>query len=182
MPAKHSPALLASVALGLSFGLTACGPIAFTDSINYAAAAPEPDPEPPPATSHATLTEDHIVLDGKIQFGYDSAELDPSASELLDDVVKILEDHPEIEQIDVIGHTSTEGSAKHNKQLSTDRAASVADYLANRGIDRARLMSEGKGEDEPIADESVEGGKEKNRRVEFKIVKKKESARAVPGA
>ncbi len=182
MRAKHSTALLTSVALGLGLLSTACGPIAFTDSVRYAA-PPPPPPEVKPERSHASLTSDHIVLDGKIQFGHDSAELNPRSYELLNDVVKLLRENPDITNIDIIGHTSTDGSARHNMELSASRAAAVELYLADKGIDLARLGSEGMGETEPIADESTDSGKEENRRVEFKILKQEEGgARGVPGS
>ncbi|NVB38972.1 OmpA family protein [Pseudenhygromyxa sp. WMMC2535] len=184
MRAKHSPALLIGATLGVGMLLTACGPIAFNDTVNFVGAQPEPEPEPPPRV-HAKVTGDSIVLDDKIQFGYDSAEIQSQSLTLLDDLVKVLQDNPDIEQINIIGHTSTEGSTKHNKQLSTERAAAVAKYVADQGIDPSRITSEGKGESEPLVEESSDADKEKNRRVEIKIIKQGEgsesSARGRPG-
>lgn len=185
MRAKLSPAFHIAAALGLGLLATACGPIAFQDSIRFAAAPePEPEPEPPPKRAHATLAGDRIELDDKIQFGYDSAVIERASYELLDDVVTLLKDNPEM-SIDIVGHTSTEGSASHNKRLSTDRAAAVRTYLEEHGIDAARLSSQGKGEEEPIADEADEAGKEANRRVEFRVTKGKPARsgiRARPGS
>jgi outer membrane protein OmpA-like peptidoglycan-associated protein len=172
MPANYSPALRFVAALGLGLSLTACGPIAFQDTVTFK--SPEPEPEVPKvevATSHATLTGDHIIIDDKIQFEYDSAEIKPVSYEILDDVAKLMSENPQIEEVDVIGHTSSEGSKKHNDKLSADRAAAVKKYLVDKGIDAARLISEGKGPSEPIADNDTDAGKEANRRVEFKITK-----------
>ncbi|WP_181233193.1 OmpA family protein [Enhygromyxa salina] len=159
-----------AAALGLGLLATGCGPIAFNDTVNYKLAAPEPEPEPEPE-ARAKLSGDHIVIDGMIQFEYDSAEIKAVSHELLDAVVKVMQDTPRIEQLDVIGHTSSEGSKKHNDKLSTDRAASVMAYLKSHGIDVDRLMSHGKGSSDPVADNDTEEGRIANRRVEFKVTK-----------
>ncbi|KIG15393.1 Outer membrane lipoprotein omp16 precursor [Enhygromyxa salina] len=160
-----------AAALGLGLLATGCGPIAFNDTVNYKLAAPEPEPEPEPPAARAQLSGDHIVIDGMIQFEYDSAEIKSVSNELLDAVVKVMQDNPGIEQLDVIGHTSSEGSKKHNDKLSTDRAASVMAYLKSHGIDGKRLVSHGKGPSEPVADNDTEEGRIANRRVEFKVTK-----------
>jgi outer membrane protein OmpA-like peptidoglycan-associated protein len=189
MPAKQpqpgppgvndSPAFRIIAALGLGLSLTACGPIAFQDTVNFSEpkAAPalgseKPDESRPAARkTHATIDGDHIVIDEMIQFEYDSAEIKSESHEILDDVVKLMTANPRIEQVDIIGHTSSEGSVKHNNKLSTDRAASVRQYLIDHGIDSGRLSSQGKGPSQPIADNATEEGKIANRRVEFKIMK-----------
>ena len=177
--------------VGLGMLMTACGPIAFNDQVNFASAStPEPEtaPEPEPV-GHAKLEGDHIIIDDKIHFGYDSADIQEDSFELLDDVAKVMQDNPQIEQLDIIGHTSSEGSKKHNDELSAARAKAVEEYLVSHGISQDRLMSEGKGPSEPIADNDTEEGKEKNRRVEFKVTKMGEAggddkgpARARPSA
>ena len=182
MPAKHSPAFRIVAALGLGLSLTACGPIAFQDTVSFKTPEPTPEPQPEPvlASSHARLDGDHIIIDDKIQFEYDSAEMIAVSYVLLDDVIKVMQDNPQIEQLDVIGHTSSEGSVKHNNKLSTDRAAAVKQYLIDHGIDAGRVISEGKGPSEPIADNDTEEGKQANRRVEFKVTKMGGAADAEP--
>jgi outer membrane protein OmpA-like peptidoglycan-associated protein len=174
MPAMRANNLRAPIGVVLGFGLalTACGPIAFQDSINFATAK-KPEPvavEVKP--KRAQISGDQIVLDGKIQFDYNSATIKPESHGLLDDVVGILTDNPDIELLDIVGHTSSEGSDSVNLKLSKERAASVMQYLVDKGIDAARLKSQGKGEKEPIADNETDEGKEKNRRVEFNIEKR----------
>lgn len=161
------------VALGLGLALSACGPIAFQDSINFVKAAPTPEPvavEVKP--KRAQISGDQIVIDGKIQFDYNSATIKPESHELLDDVATILTENADIEKLDIVGHTSSEGSDNINLKLSKERAASVMQYLVDKGIDAGRLSSQGKGEKDPIADNDSEEGKEKNRRVDFKIEKR----------
>jgi outer membrane protein OmpA-like peptidoglycan-associated protein len=180
-----------SIALGLLVG---CGPIAFNDTINFAEAEraePKPEPEPAPkptvTRSRAKLTADRIEIDEMIQFEYDSAVIMEVSFPILDDVVKILQDNPRVEKLDIIGYTSSEGSKSHNQELSTNRAASVKQYLIDHGIDAGRLSSQGKGPADPIASNDTEEGRIKNRRVEFHVTKMagadaKGGARAKPGA
>lgn len=189
MPANLPPTLRIVAALGLGLVVTACGPIAFQDTVRFEApkAAPAPEPEPPvvaeaPKPARVKLTADHIEINEKIQFEYDSAEIKEVSHSLLDEIVDIMAKHPEVEQVDIVGHTSSEGSKKHNDKLSTDRAAAVLKYLTDHGIDAGRLVSHGKGPSEPIADNDTEEGKQANRRVEFKITKMAEGAEAKGGA
>jgi outer membrane protein OmpA-like peptidoglycan-associated protein len=188
MRAKNSPAFMVA-ALGLLVG---CGPIAFNDTINFAEAKPAPEPKPTleaspepetkPRTvpARARLTGDRIVIDEMIQFEYDSAEIKPESHGILDEVVKVLTDNPRVEKLDIVGHTSSEGSDAHNNELSTNRAASVKQYLIDHGIDAARLTSQGKGESDPLESNDTEEGKIANRRVEFKVTKMAGGARAKP--
>jgi outer membrane protein OmpA-like peptidoglycan-associated protein len=70
----------------------------------------------------------------------------------------------------VLGHTDSTGSDAYNQALSERRAESVANFLANSGVQRARLATKGYGESQPIASNSTEAGRAANRRVEIKIV------------
>ncbi|CAN0602472.1 unnamed protein product, partial [Ectocarpus sp. 12 AP-2014] len=70
-------------------------------------------------------------------------------------------------QIQIIGHSSSEGADDYNRDLSQRRAASVADALVARGLDVGRTAAVGKGEDEPIASNDDEAGRSLNRRVEI---------------
>jgi outer membrane protein OmpA-like peptidoglycan-associated protein len=68
----------------------------------------------------------------------------------------------------IIGHTDADGSDEINMKLSKERAISVKNALVSvYGISADRLSSEGKGESEPMADNSTLAGKAQNRRVEF---------------
>ena len=70
----------------------------------------------------------------------------------------------------VIGHTDNIGSDSYNSELSQRRAESVKNYAVAQGISSSRLTTVGKGEAEPIADNSNESGRSQNRRVEIVIV------------
>ena len=67
----------------------------------------------------------------------------------------------------IIGHTDATGNPGINQPLSVDRAARTRDYLANRGVNPARITIEGRGEREPIASNTDNSGRARNRRVEI---------------
>jgi outer membrane protein OmpA-like peptidoglycan-associated protein len=181
MRANNLRAMPVGAALGLSFLLSACGPIAFQDSINFVNQAPPPPVAVETKPARASLSGDQIVLVEKIQFDYNSATIKPESHSLIDEVYDILTSNPDIELLDIVGHTSSEGSDFKNLKLSKERAAAVKDYLVGKGIDAARLSSQGMGEKEPISDNETEEGKEKNRRVDFKIEKRAAAAAGVEG-
>ena len=105
-----------------------------------------------------------------IFFEFDKAEiLDESKSEL-SKLRDLLFDYPYME-IEISGHTDDIGRSDYNLELSHKRARSVYNYLIENEIDIERLSYIGYGNSQPIADNSTEEGREKNRRVEFKITK-----------
>ena len=88
---------------------------------------------------------------------------------MLEAVVKVLTDHPEIKHVNVEGHTDNKGVPAANKKLSADRAASVAKWLTGHGIDKARMSSSGFGQEKPIDSNDTEAGRSQNRRVEITL-------------
>ena len=72
--------------------------------------------------------------------------------------------------IEIRGHTDNAGDAKKNKVLSEERAKAVMDYLILKGINKNRLLHKGLGSSKPIADNSTEAGRIKNRRVDFIVL------------
>ncbi len=101
-----------------------------------------------------------------VQFKHDSAELTPNAKVILDGVAKSLIAYPQKNDLEVQGHTSSEGTDAYNLRLSQKRSQSVATYLKHKGVSN-KLTAHGYGESHPIADNSTEAGKERNRRVEL---------------
>ena len=79
----------------------------------------------------------------------------------------------EITKIEVQGHTDPRGGRAYNVRLSQARAESVTKALVQRGVEAERLASKGYGPDVPIAENDTEEGRQKNRRVQFKIIEKK---------
>lgn len=103
-----------------------------------------------------------------IQFETGSAVLKTASFKVLDEVVEILKEWKNY-HVKVDGHTDAVGSEESNLLLSQKRAESAANYLVSKGIDTARVSSEGFGEAVPVADNGTAAGRAKNRRVEFKL-------------
>jgi OOP family OmpA-OmpF porin len=101
-----------------------------------------------------------------IQFEFDSSVLRTSSYPVLDATSADLRSSGKT--ITLAGYASSEGTAAHNLKLSKDRAESVKTYLVNSGVAAKHLKIKGYGETHPIADNSTEEGRVKNRRVEFK--------------
>jgi len=126
---------------------------------------------PPPAAPRVVLTASSITIGEKVQFETGSSEILAVSHGLLDEVAKMLVDNPQIELLQVEGHTDSTGTAAINRKLSQQRAESVMKYLAGKGVVAGRMNAKGFGPDKPIADNATDAGKDKNRRVEFNILK-----------
>lgn len=100
-------------------------------------------------------------------FVVNSAVLTDQAKKLLGETAEILRVHPD-EVVQINGHTDSNGSREHNLELSERRARAAFDYLVNvHGLPSARFIVSGFGEDEPIASNDTEAGRQLNRRVEI---------------
>lgn len=104
-----------------------------------------------------------------LNFKPDSAELLPGENERLDQIVQVLKEVPD-QMFLVEGHTASVGYEKGEMKLSVERANSVANALIQRGIPREKFICKGSGGTKPIADNSTQEGKAKNRRVEITIL------------
>jgi outer membrane protein OmpA-like peptidoglycan-associated protein len=114
---------------------------------------------------------DDLVLNmpSGITFATDSATIEPQFRTTLDQVADVIGRYNQT-YLDVYGHTDSTGADAYNQTLSERRAKSVADYLAMRGVQGARLGTLGYGETQPIASNDSDAGRAQNRRVEIKIV------------
>ncbi|WP_413616619.1 OmpA family protein [Halomonas cupida] len=101
-----------------------------------------------------------------VNFEFDSATLTPQAEQVLLGVAEPLRNNSNVGVV-IEGHTDSTGSAEYNKQLSQERAASVARFLASQGIDPSRMRAVGYGEEQPIASNETDAGRAENRRVEL---------------
>jgi len=111
-----------------------------------------------------------VVLDN-IYFETGKAVLRPESYDALDQVYRFLENNPGI-RLEISGHTDNTGSLRINQKLSRDRAKAVVDYLVGRGIPQETLVYEGYADTQPVAPNNTPEGREKNRRVEFKVLSK----------
>jgi len=109
-----------------------------------------------------------VSFDSGILFGFDSSSLQPEARENLEKLSEILSRDDETILM-VVGHTDSTGDENYNMRLSEQRARSAADYMISRGLTRSRVQTEGRGETEPIANNSSKQGQQENRRVEVAI-------------
>ena len=101
-----------------------------------------------------------------ILFVTGSAKLQKSSYKGLNDVVKILQDNPDM-KLSIEGHTDNVGSDDKNQVLSENRANTVKDYVVSKGIDASRITSSGFGETKPLADNKTAAGRQQNRRSEL---------------
>lgn len=110
-----------------------------------------------------------VKFDSGILFDVDRADLKAAARTNIQNLATSLKNNPETNVL-VIGHTDASGSDSHNYSLSDRRAGAVKAYALSQGIPSSRLSTQGRGETEPIADNTSESGKAQNRRVEVVIV------------
>ena len=123
----------------------------------------------------AFVREGQIQITEQVKFRFGKSALDPAGDSVLEAVLRVMQAHPEIERVRVEGHTDNKGPAALNKALSSGRAAAVATWLATRGIDKKRLVSEGLGATRPIDASDTEDARQNNRRVEFHILDPKKA-------
>ena len=105
-----------------------------------------------------------VNVPSDITFDVNRSDLKPQIRQVLDQFAQGLDRSTVVR---VIGHTDSSGPDSVNDPLSRDRAESVRRYLEDRGVPGNRIETAGRGEHEPIADNSSEYGRQKNRRVEI---------------
>lgn len=114
-------------------------------------------------------TEDNrlrLNIPSDISFDTNRAYIKPNFQPILDQFSRSLQENPST-RVTIVGHTDTTGSDRINDPLSINRASATRSYLASRGVDSGRIMIDGRGSREQIADNSTEAGRARNRRVEI---------------
>ncbi|HRS54531.1 MAG TPA: OmpA family protein [Bacteroidales bacterium] len=111
-----------------------------------------------------------IVL-RNIFYDFDKYDLRPESKVELENIYSLMMQYPTM-VIEISSHTDSYGTDEYNQVLSEKRANSVVEYLANKGINRNRLIAKGYGETLPIAPNDTDEGRQLNRRSEFKIISK----------
>ena len=109
-----------------------------------------------------------IVLNN-IYFDKGKATVNTEYSSDLDKLIQFLNDNPAT-RLEIQGHTDNTGKLILNNKLSQARAESVVNYLSNKGISKNRLIAKGYGPSKPIVTNTTEEGRQKNRRVEMKVI------------
>jgi outer membrane protein OmpA-like peptidoglycan-associated protein len=120
-------------------------------------------------TASAQAMSDVIARSGKldvygITFATGQATINPASDAVLNDVFAVLSANPDW-KLRVEGHTDNVGDKAANLKLSNSRAAAVAGWLTSKGIDAARLSAVGLGDTQPIAPNTTDDGRARNRRV-----------------
>ena len=127
-----------------------------------------------PEDGKVCVTKEKITISEKIFFQTGKATILPKSYPLLAELSKVINENPQIELIEIQGHTDSQGRADFNMTLSDNRANSVMTHLVTIGqVDPRRLIAKGYGQDAPIADNKTAKGRELNRRVEFMILRQK---------
>jgi large repetitive protein len=123
----------------------------------------------PPTTAAPVAKPDSlIVLGAEVLFEINKSTLRSEHFITLNSIVDYLILHPE-RAVKISGHTDNTGRENHNLSLSKQRADVVAEYLVSNGIDIKRVETSGLGSAKPIAGNTTDEGRKKNRRVELLI-------------
>jgi outer membrane protein OmpA-like peptidoglycan-associated protein len=109
-----------------------------------------------------------VTFASGILFPFNSDQVLPAGRGNLSELAQSLQRYPETEVL-IVGHTDNVGSDEYNMGLSMRRAESAKNYLVSQGIQPGRIRTAGRGETEPVADNTTEAGRQSNRRVEVAI-------------
>lgn len=118
----------------------------------------------------APIAENVVITLNNIFFDFDKATLKPESFPELNRIVTLMNERTSM-QVDIAGHADATGEENYNLGLSKRRAASVQKYLVGKGIAESRITVSFYGETKPVESNATKEGRQKNRRVEFKIVK-----------
>ena len=123
------------------------------------------------AAATAKMCQDKLqsaVQGNAVRFRTASASIDQASNAALDQLAEVVKACPG-NQIQVEGHTDSQGDAGFNLTLSRNRAQAVVDYLVKAGVDASLVAAEGFGDTKPIGDNGSSEGRAQNRRIEFKV-------------
>jgi OOP family OmpA-OmpF porin len=144
---------------------------AFNDGRDYSLTIVESQKMKQEVVADAKAMRNDLADTGKtivygIYFDTASATIKPESEPALVEMLKLLNGAPTL-KVYVVGHTDNVGRLESNLKLSSDRAASVVKAITARGVAASRLKSSGVGPYSPVVSNDTDGGKAKNRRVEF---------------
>ena len=111
-----------------------------------------------------------LRLPSEVMFTYDSANISPGFAPTLRKIASLMNRYPRT-RARIIGHTDSVGSDRYNLDLSLQRAESVAAFLSAQGVNNRRLLTDGRGKEEPIASNATPEGRQMNRRVDIVILR-----------
>ena len=135
--------------------------ITYEEALDPIAAQPSPE--------ECVKALNTVLKAGKITFEPGSTNISGAARDTISKMADILKQCPQVE-MEIAGHTDSQGREEMNQQLSQARAQSVLNALAGRRILTGHISAKGYGESRPIADNETEEGREANRRIEVSLV------------
>ena len=109
-----------------------------------------------------------LDIPSDVSFDTGRSDIKPNFGPILNQFATSLNQNA-VTNVTIIGHTDSTGSDVVNNPLSIDRAEAARDYLVSRGVARTRIVTDGRGAREPIADNNTQQGRDKNRRVEIYV-------------
>ncbi|MDF3071180.1 MAG: uncharacterized protein K0R38_6781 [Polyangiaceae bacterium] len=197
MQSSRILAVCLAVAIGTPAVVACTASASFKAGGEEAKAPPPPPPPPPPATTtdpaptptaststpaptptttpttdpnaKPVLKKDRLEIPGQIVFENASAVLKPESDAAIGQLKDYLDATPRVTKLRIEGHTDNSGTPEGNETLSGQRALAVKTALVAKGISKDRLLAVGFGQNKPIADNTTEEGKAKNRRTEFRV-------------
>ncbi|CAN7614757.1 OmpA family protein [Pseudoduganella sp. LjRoot289] len=162
---------LYSLGLVYKLGRPATKPVVYAPA-PAPAPAPEvmapPPPPSPPAPAPVPVSE-KVTFAAETLFDFDSARVKPEGMAALDALLAKLQGM-NTEVMITVGHADAVGTDAYNQKLSLRRAEAVKAYIMGKGVDAARIYTEGKGEAQPVADNKTAAGRASNRRVTVEVV------------
>ena len=132
-----------------------------------------------PSRPSVVLKNKQIALRRQISFATGSEEILPNSEPLLLEVADVLIRNPDLELVEIQGHTDNRGDYGVNMRLSQLRAESVLRWLIEHGVEPTRLTARGYGPKRPLAPNITQRNRARNRRVQFKILRRVELTAAV---
>ncbi|OEE16499.1 OmpA family protein [Vibrio cyclitrophicus] len=162
---------LLSVGVSYNFGTGNTTASAAASAVAVTQAPSEPITEPAVVVEEKTtvvVTKAQTESFSQGMFETNSTELSTDGKIALMPIVEVLKAHPQ-SSVDVVGHTDSTGSAEYNMMISKKRAAAVAAYIEEQGIESDRISASGQGEENPIASNDTAEGRAQNRRVDATI-------------
>ena len=166
---------LYSVSLVYKLGRPASATPAYQPAPEVAPVVAMPAPVVVAAPAPAPVAE-KVSFASEALFDFDQSTLKPQGKAALDQLLGQLTGM-DLEVIVTVGHTDAVGSDAYNQKLSQRRAEAVKAYLVAQGVETNRVYTEGKGETQPVADNTTAAGRAKNRRVTVEVVGTRKVAR-----
>ncbi len=142
-------------------------PVAAPVAVVEAPAVVEVAPEVAVVAPLVVIEQQQLTIKEKIFFAPGTSTVLAQSFALLKQTAELLNAHPELAKVQILGHTDNQGSRDSNLALSLRRADAVRAFLINEGVAASRLLAKGFGPDQPIASNDSAAGREQNRRVEF---------------